>query len=77
MATIIYGISNCDKCRAALKWFRRAELEHQFHDLRTDGIDKSLLKNWLHPTLVKRPLVDTGSELLVGYDEDAWQNLLT
>ena len=27
------------------------------------------------PTLIKRPLIDTGSTLLVGYDEDAWAEL--
>ncbi len=29
-----------------------------------------------HPTLAKRPLVDTGGTLIVGYDEQAWRAAL-
>lgn len=28
------------------------------------------------PTLIKRPVVETGDALLVGFDEDAWRNAL-
>ena len=110
----IYGIPNCDKCRAARKWFTANGLEHAFHDLRADGLNEDMLQDWqkrvplerllnkrsrtwkdlsdserestaaatlaklllAHPTLIKRPLVDTGSALLVGYDEQHWQDLL-
>lgn len=110
----IYGIPNCDKCRAARKWFSANGLDHIFHDLRADGLTSGMLDDWhtraplegllnkrsrswkeldeaeraadtpaalkkllvRHPTLIKRPLVDTGSALLVGYDERSWQELL-
>jgi arsenate reductase-like glutaredoxin family protein len=29
-----------------------------------------------HPTLIKRPLVDDGAEVLLGYDEAQWKHLL-
>ena len=109
----LYGIPNCDKCRAAQKWFSAQGLEFRFHDLRTDGLNTGLVDDWLtqvgykalintrsktwrnlpdtsrkqlnnstarelvleYPTLIKRPLLDTGSALMVGYDEDAWAKL--
>jgi arsenate reductase len=30
-----------------------------------------------HPTLIKRPLVECDDQVLVGYDEAAWKNLVT
>jgi arsenate reductase len=109
----LFGIPNCDKCRAARQWFAAEGIEILFHDLRADGLDASLVEGWLnqlgfkalintrsktwrdlpaktreqlndstacelilqYPTLIKRPLVDTGSSLLVGYDEASWANL--
>lgn len=106
----IYGIANCDKCRAARKWFSQQDIAHQFHDVRKDGLTASIVQEWLqqagtdtvinrrgktwkeiptdirdnldanlaaelileHPTLTKRPVIDTGSEILVGYDEPMW-----
>jgi arsenate reductase len=107
----LYGIANCDKCRAARKWFGAADVPHAFHDVRKDGLTAELVRGWLthvsadellnkrgrtwreipaskrdnlshgdlvelvlaHPTITKRPLVATGSEILVGYDEQRWQ----
>ena len=106
----IYGIPNCDKCRAAIKWFKSHGVSCDFHDLRVDGLTADLLKQWQeaasddtlmnkrsqtwrkigaaereglsragnrqlmldHPTLIKRPIVVTGSTVIVGYDEPAW-----
>ena len=107
---VVYGIPNCDKCRAASKWFTAHEAEFRFHDVRVDGLDSKQVSDWLdtlgsdtllnrrsttwrqlgeaernsdpaglilkHPTLLKRPLVDTGNGLVVGYDESAWQDAL-
>ena len=42
----IYGIKSCDSCRKAVSWFREHELEHEFHDLREDGITIQLLESW-------------------------------
>jgi arsenate reductase len=111
----IYGIPNCDKCRAARKWFGDRGIDFQFHDVRKDGLTKAVVSDWLAraghktlinnrgkgwkdipvgvrdnlddrkatelilktPLLVKRPLIDTGSELLVGYDEERWTKQFT
>lgn len=43
----VYGIKQCDTCRKALKWLEAQGIEHQFHDLRIDGLDKKLLQAWL------------------------------
>jgi Spx/MgsR family transcriptional regulator len=110
----IYGIKNCDKCRAAIKWFEQQDCEYRFHDLRIDGLDSKLLKRWTkkltttdllnkrsatwrsisaasreltsqtalqalmvdHPTLIKRPIIDNGNDVRLGYDEAEWQQLL-
>ncbi|MEC9376191.1 MAG: Spx/MgsR family RNA polymerase-binding regulatory protein [Pseudomonadota bacterium] len=42
----VYGIKNCDKCRAAQKWFDGRGIDFQFHDLRTDGLDLKQIKKW-------------------------------
>ena len=109
----IYGIPNCDTCRKARKWLDANSVEHRFHDLRADGLDKDMLRHWLrsvgwqkllntrsatwrglagtdkqdldetgaielmllHPTLVKRPVADSGQSVLVGFNEDSYANL--
>jgi len=43
----VYGIRQCDTCRKALKWLGSQDLEHGFHDLRTDGLEPGLLRAWL------------------------------
>jgi arsenate reductase len=43
----IYGIRNCDTCRAALKWLAAEGMAHHFHDLRQDGLDAAKLDNWI------------------------------
>jgi arsenate reductase len=42
----VYGIRQCDTCRKALKWLDETGVEHQFHDLRTDGLDVAMLRRW-------------------------------
>ena len=42
----IYGIPNCDKCRAARKWFAANSVNVRFHDLRADGLDGKTLEHW-------------------------------
>lgn len=109
----VYGIRSCDKCRKALRWFTAAGIEHQFHDLRADGLSATMLRRWLaqrpaeqllnrrsttwrecsteqreallgakpealilaQPTLIKRPLVEHGDTIIVGYDEASWRKL--
>jgi len=43
----IYGIANCDKVRKARSWFAVHGIPAEFHDFRTNGIDRTLLARWL------------------------------
>lgn len=42
----VYGIKSCDTCRKARKFLVQKEVEHQFHDVRDDGIDIQMLERW-------------------------------
>ena len=42
----LYGLSNCDSCRAAQKWLKARNVPHTFHDIRKEGLDESLLRAW-------------------------------
>ena len=54
----VYGIRRCDTCRKALKYLSAKEIEHRFHDIRSDGLDRRMLERWLErvawETLVNR-----------------------
>lgn len=58
MATIIYGIKNCDTVKKALEWLDKAEIRYQFHDFRTSGLSATKLDAWLNavggPRLINR-----------------------
>ena len=43
----IYGIKNCDKIRKTIKWCKNHDIDQQFHDYRSDGIDANLLALFL------------------------------
>jgi arsenate reductase len=43
----VYGIRNCDSCRAALKYLQTRNVPHTFHDFRADGLQEELLAGWL------------------------------
>ncbi len=43
----VYGIRQCDTCRKALKWLDANGVAHRFHDLRSDGLEAGLLRQWL------------------------------
>ena len=47
MATTIYGIKNCDTIKKARKWLDENGVEYEYHDFRSDGIDHSLINEWL------------------------------
>ncbi len=42
----VYGIRSCDTCRAARRWLDEHGVEHRFHDLRMDGLDRGTLERW-------------------------------
>ena len=43
----IYGIKNCDTMKKAFAWLDEHKLEYHFHDYRKDGVDTSMLSNWV------------------------------
>lgn len=105
---IVYGLKNCDSCRAARTYLKERDFVHEFHDLREDGLDPATLDKWIaelgwepllnkksttwrglsdedkadvdaararalmldNPTLVKRPVIDTGRLTTVGFDRE-------
>jgi arsenate reductase len=62
----VYGIGNCDKCRAALKWFRQHDVTTVFHDLRSDGFPTKAFEAW------QRSL---GIDALVNKRSTTWRGL--
>ena len=108
MSLKIYGLKNCDTCRKALKALEAAKLEHEFVDVRADGVAIDQITDWAktlgwelllntrsttwrglsddhkleihetkaialmaeHPTLIKRPVIDTGGQVTVGWTKD-------
>jgi len=42
----VYGLKNCDTCRKARKWLTEQGLAHQFHDVRSDGLDTTTVNTW-------------------------------
>lgn len=43
----VYGIKNCDTCRKARAWLDGENIEHRFHDVRADGLDRKTLDRWV------------------------------
>jgi arsenate reductase len=43
----VYGIANCDSCRAARQWLKTRKVPHDFHDIRKEGLDEARIRSWL------------------------------
>jgi len=41
-----YGIRNCDTMKRALAWLTAHDIEHRFHDYKSEGIDAERLRQW-------------------------------
>ena len=109
----IYGIASCDTCRKARQWLSSAGIEHEWIDLRTDGIARERLEQWRevlgdaalinkrsktwrdfdtkqrqateadplpvlvdHPTLIKRPILETPTTTLAGFSAARYEAAL-
>ncbi len=66
MAVKLYGIHNCDRCRAARRWLEAEGVTFTFHDLRKQGLSKERLHKWLQ----QRPITD-----LVNRRSSTWRAL--
>ncbi|AYD03436.1 ArsC family reductase [Neorhizobium sp. NCHU2750] len=47
MATVIYGIKNCDTMKKARMWLDGKGVDYTFHDYKTSGIDRKHLEDWI------------------------------
>jgi len=47
MSVTLYGIKNCDTVKKARKWLDDHSVPYTFHDFRVDGINKTLVNNFL------------------------------
>lgn len=108
MAVTIYGIKNCDTMKKARAWLDKRGVAYDFHDYKTEGIDKERLAKWVakagwetvlnragttfrklpdsdkvnlterkaialmlaQPSMIKRPVLESGTKLLVGFKPD-------
>ena len=108
MATIIYGIKNCDTMKKARAWLDSHGLSYDFHDYKASGIDAATLARWCEkvgwetllnragttfrklpeaqktglterkavalmleqPSMIKRPVLEMGARILVGFKPD-------
>lgn len=43
----VYGLKNCDSCRAAMKWLAAQGGDATFVDVRRDGLDGADLDAWI------------------------------
>ena len=66
MSTTIYGIPNCDSVKKARRWLDGKGVDYRFHDVRSDGLDASQLRNWL---------AELGWETLINRRSSSWKQL--
>jgi len=111
---VIYGIKNCDTMKKARAWLESHGVDHEFHDYKTEGLDRTRLAGWCgelgwevllnragttfrklpeadrqdldadkamalmlaQPSMVKRPVLDLGGRLLVGFKPELYAQAL-
>jgi arsenate reductase len=45
--SIMYGIKNCDTIKKARAWLDAREVDYDFHDYKSAGIDRVMLEGWI------------------------------
>jgi Spx/MgsR family transcriptional regulator len=63
---MLYGLKNCDTCTKARQWLAAQGIDHDFVDLRADGVDRGRLADWLD---------EAGREVLVNTRSRTWREL--
>jgi len=46
MSIVLYGIKACDTVKKARHWLDSQQIAYQFHDYKSQGIDKPTLQQW-------------------------------
>jgi len=62
----LYGIKTCDSCQKARRWLQDQGIEHSWHELRDDGLDRAIVDSWL---------AALGAEGLVNRRSTTWRGL--
>jgi arsenate reductase len=44
---VLYGIKNCDSVKKAKAYLDNSQISYRFHDYRVDGLDASLLQDFI------------------------------
>ncbi|MBK5277608.1 MAG: ArsC family reductase [Bacteroidia bacterium] len=65
-ALMVYGIKNCNTVKSAITWLRENEIEFEFHDYKSKGIEEHKLKEWCK---------QVGWEVLVNKRGTTWRQL--
>ena len=110
----IYGIRNCDTMKKARAWLDAHDVGYAFHDYKTAGIERDLLRTWMkdvgwetllnragttfrklpdkdkngltekkaialmlaQPSMIKRPVLDVGGKMYVGFKADEYEKAI-
>lgn len=62
----LYGIANCDTIKKAKSWLTSHDIEFHFHDYRKQGLDPTLLQQWVN---------ESGWETLLNKRGSTWRSL--
>lgn len=62
----LYGIPNCDTVKKARAWLADQGVEHQFHDIKKQGVPEAALDQWLSAV---------GWDVLVNRKGTTWRKL--
>lgn len=62
----IYGLKNCDTCRAARKWLNAQNVAHEFFDVRDIGLEAETIAQWV---------TQVGVDVLLNKRGTTWRKL--
>lgn len=62
----LYGIPNCNTVKKARDWLSTRQIDLPFHDFKKQGIDSSLLQQWL---------AQVGRDRLINRQGTTWRQL--
>ena len=63
---IVYGIPNCDTIKKVLDWYKKNNIQVDFHDYKKEGIKKEKLIHWCK---------EVGWEVLLNKKSTTWRSL--